>query len=154
MGSTAKIRAAPATRAPCTTHCPTPPQPTMVTVDPGLTAAVLSAEPTPVVTAQPINANCSSGRSVCTVTNEPSGTVIMSAKAPTDANAVTVFPSARRARGVSVRRNVSSQRCDWPRTQYKQFEQAGRPELTTRSPTPPRLPSAPTPHTTPLASYP
>ena len=94
-----------------------PPQPTTVTVDPGVMAAVLSAEPTPVVTAQPIKANWSSGRSVCTATNEPSGEVIMSANPPSDANAVSVCPSARRARGVSVRLNVSSQRCDWPRTQ-------------------------------------
>ena len=43
---------------------------------PGLTCAVLSAAPTPVVTPQPMSASCSSGRSVSTFTTDASSTVM------------------------------------------------------------------------------
>ncbi|CAB4836531.1 unannotated protein [freshwater metagenome] len=79
--------------------------------------AVLSAAPTPVVMAHPMSASCSAGRSVCTVTSDISGTVIMSAKPPSAANAVICSPFLRTARGVAEWVNVSSQRCVCPRTQ-------------------------------------
>ena len=60
-GSMAKMRDAPAMRAPWMTDWPTPPQPMTATVEPGWTFAVLSAAPTPVVTPQPMSASCSSG---------------------------------------------------------------------------------------------
>src|SRR5438270_13226047 len=59
-GSMAKVREAPAMRAPWMTAWPTPPQPMTATVEPGLTCAVLRAAPTPVVTPQPMSASCSS----------------------------------------------------------------------------------------------
>ena len=76
------ICAAPAIDAPCTVACPTPPQPKTATELPGSTRAVHSAAPTPVVTAQPISASCSSGRSVSTLTRLASLTVMTSAMLP------------------------------------------------------------------------
>ena len=62
--STAKMRAAPAMRAPWIVAMPTPPQPNTATVEPGCTRAVLIAAPTPVVTPQPISAATCSGISL------------------------------------------------------------------------------------------
>ena len=61
-GSMAKMRDAPAMRAPWMTAWPTPPQPMTATVEPGSTLAVLRAAPTPVVTPQPMRASCSAGQ--------------------------------------------------------------------------------------------
>ena len=63
-GSIAMMRPAPAMRAPWITAWPTPPQPRTATLAPGLTFAVLSAAPTPVVTPQPMSAALSSGTRV------------------------------------------------------------------------------------------
>src|SRR6185369_15385808 len=62
--STAMMRAAPASFDAITTLRPTPPQPTTATVEPGVTLAVLSAAPTPVVTPQPARQMTSSGTSL------------------------------------------------------------------------------------------
>ena len=81
-GSTAMMRAAPAIRAPWMTNCPTPPQPTTATTDPGSTRAVLSAAPTPVMAAHPTRASWSAGRSDSTGTTDMRSTTASSAKVP------------------------------------------------------------------------
>src|SRR6202011_1615978 len=57
----AMILLALASTAPCTTLRPTPPVAKTATVEPGSTRAVLRTAPTPVMTAQPINAAPSIG---------------------------------------------------------------------------------------------
>lgn len=73
------IRDAPAIRAPWTTLSPTPPQPTTATVSPGLTRAVLTTAPTPVITAQPISASSVSGSEESTLIAVWTGTTERSA---------------------------------------------------------------------------
>ena len=69
-GSTAMTYFAPAYRAPCTALMPMPPMPETITVWPGRTLAVLTAEPQPVGTPQPTRTALSSGRSSSTLTTE------------------------------------------------------------------------------------
>ncbi len=76
------MRAAPAILAPWSTAVPTPPQPMIATDEPGLTSAVFSAAPTPVVMPQPMSASWSSGTLVSTLTIEDSWQVITSEKVP------------------------------------------------------------------------
>ena len=77
------MRAAPASRAPCTQLSPTPPQPMTATVAPGGTPAVLRTAPTPVATAQPTSAASSSGASARTRIAPDSGTTTRSANEET-----------------------------------------------------------------------
>ena len=81
--SHATMREARASRAPCTTERPTPPQPITATVAPSGTAAVLSTEPTPVATAQPTMATRSSGASSRILTAPERGTTTRSANEDT-----------------------------------------------------------------------
>ena len=76
------MRAAPAMRAPWTTESPTPPQPQTATVEPGRTAAVLTAAPTPVVTPQPMRAADWNGTSFAIATTLIEGTTAYSAMLP------------------------------------------------------------------------
>jgi hypothetical protein len=62
---------------------PTPPRPTTATVEPGSTLAVFTTAPTPVSTAQPNRAACSSGTSGSILTSELREQVAYSAKAET-----------------------------------------------------------------------
>ena len=62
--STAMMRSAPATTAPSNAFMPTPPRPTTAITPPGCTPAVFNTAPTPVSTAQPNSAACSSGTSL------------------------------------------------------------------------------------------
>ena len=80
--STATIADAPAILAPCIAAIPTPPAPTTRTDDPGVTFAVFSAAPTPVVTPQPISAAISRGMSLSIFTVAIAGTIVSSAKVP------------------------------------------------------------------------
>ena len=128
------MRAAPAMRAPCTTAWPTPPQPSTATVEPGWTAAVLSAAPTPVVTPQPISASCSSGTSPLDLTTECSLVVTASAKVPSPVMQMYGEPSERVPRGVIIVCGSSSQWFDWSCRQNQQMPQAGTNEAMTRSP--------------------
>jgi hypothetical protein len=82
--STTMTWPAPASRAPCTTDRPTPPSPTTSTDWPSRTAAVLSTAPTPVMTAQPTSAACSSGTASGTGSTARSDTTVCSAKPPVD----------------------------------------------------------------------
>src|SRR6266550_2527292 len=95
------------------TAVPTPPQPTTATVEPGSTRAVLSAAPTPVVTPQPISANCSAGRSVSTFTTDCSLIVITSENVPRPVMAVTTLPSGRVPRGTPENAHIWSHRLAW-----------------------------------------
>ena len=81
--SIAMIWLAPAAAAPSSALRPTPPRPTTATVAPGNTFAVLSAEPTPVSTAQPNIAASSNGSVASTLTTEPRFTTAYSANAET-----------------------------------------------------------------------
>src|ERR1043165_231462 len=72
-GSTPTIRAAPAIRAPWAIEMPMPPRPTIMTVAPASTLAVLSTAPTPVCTAQPSTDAMSSGVSSGTLTAPVAG---------------------------------------------------------------------------------
>jgi hypothetical protein len=81
-GSTATIRAAPASRAPWMTEIPTPPQPITSTSEPGSTLAVLTTAPTPVVTPQATSAAISNGMSSATFTAPSTGTTNSSANVP------------------------------------------------------------------------
>ena len=63
---------------------PTPPQPQTATVEPGRTAAVLTAAPTPVVTPQPMRAADSKGTSFAIGTTLMAGTTAYSAAAKRD----------------------------------------------------------------------
>ena len=108
----AKMRDAPAMRAPWMTAWPTPPQPMTATVEPGSTWAVFRAAPTPVVTPQPMRASCSSGRSVSTFTTDIWSTVIWSANVPRPVKAGAMLPSLRVARGVNMTEPEPSHRFD------------------------------------------
>ena len=63
---------------------------------------MFSAEPTPVVTPQPMSASCSSGRSVSTFTSEMSAHVIWSENVPRPVIVGRGVPSERVARGVAI----------------------------------------------------
>ena len=73
-----------ASRAPCTTDSPTPPSPTTSTDCPGSTFAVFRTAPTPVMTAQPTRAACSSGTPSGTGSTARSLTTVDSANPPVD----------------------------------------------------------------------
>jgi hypothetical protein len=75
------MRSASASRAPCTTESPTPPQPMTATVAPAGTWAVLRTAPTPVAMAHPMRQSASSGASRRTFTAPEAGTTTRSAKA-------------------------------------------------------------------------
>ena len=60
-GSIAKIRRAPASRAPWTAAEPSPPTPTTATLSPGLTPPAYTELPQPVATPQPVR-QAASGR--------------------------------------------------------------------------------------------
>jgi hypothetical protein len=74
------MRPAPASFAPIMTLRPAPPAPKTATLLPGRTRAVLSAAPTPVVTAQPMSAATVRGMSLPSTTQHASGTTVWSAK--------------------------------------------------------------------------
>src|SRR4051812_49523354 len=82
-----------ANRAPCTTDRPTPPKPTTSTLWPARTFAVLSTAPTPVITAQPTSAACSSGTPSGTGITARSDTTVSSAKPAVDSPGKTSCPS-------------------------------------------------------------
>jgi hypothetical protein len=69
---------APAWAAPCTALMPMPPTPMMITVSPGRTWALLTAEPQPVPTPQPSRHTLSRGRSLSTFTAELTDTIVVS----------------------------------------------------------------------------
>jgi hypothetical protein len=71
-------------RRPCTTDRPTPPRPTTSTDWPSRTRAVFRTAPTPVMTAQPTRAACSSGTASGTGRTARSDTTVCSAKPPVD----------------------------------------------------------------------
>ena len=77
--STATIGEAPAIRAPWIAESPTPPHPITSTESPGRTFAVFSTAPTPVMTAQPRSATCSSGSDASTGNTVFAGTTERSA---------------------------------------------------------------------------
>ena len=94
------ICAAETSTAPRIADRPTPPQPTTSTVDPGSTAAVLSTEQTPVVTAQPTSAATSSGRLRSMRMAPDSGTTACSPNVPSppiDADRLVAAPEPRLA---------------------------------------------------------
>ena len=91
--STTTIFSAPASRAPWIAPLPIPPQPITTTVSPGLTSAVLTAEPQPVVTPQPRRQARDSGRSSSILTTDASDTVPYWAKVPSSDAAPTSWPS-------------------------------------------------------------
>ncbi|VVP56841.1 hypothetical protein PS854_05723 [Pseudomonas fluorescens] len=74
------MRAALAFTAPMTADRPMPPKPKMATVSPGLTLAVLSTAPIPVVTPQPSRQTFSSGASLAILATEISGNTVYSEK--------------------------------------------------------------------------
>ncbi|MNH42030.1 hypothetical protein D3C79_1036430 [compost metagenome] len=76
--SMAMIREALALTAPITADRPMPPRPKMATVSPGLTLAVLSTAPIPVVTPQPSRQTFSSGASFWILATEISGSTVYS----------------------------------------------------------------------------
>ena len=76
--STPMMRLAPAMTAPCTTLRPMPPSPKTATVDPGVTLAVLSTAPTPVVTPQPSRQTLSSGAAGLIFATAISGSTVYS----------------------------------------------------------------------------
>ena len=80
-------------RAPWTTESPTPPQPHTATVEPGRTAAVLIAAPTPVVTPQPMRAAAWNGTSFAIGTTLIEGTTAYSAMLPRNDITKTGSPS-------------------------------------------------------------
>src|SRR5512132_1483264 len=77
--STATIDEAPAIRAPWIAESPTPPHPITRAESPGRTFAVFSTAPTPVMTAHPSRATCSSGRDGSTGNTVFAGTTERSA---------------------------------------------------------------------------
>ena len=95
--STAMICFAPAMRQPWMTERPTPPHPTTAAVEPGRTAAVLMAAPTPVVIPHPTRAAAWKGRSFSMGTTQMPGTTACSAMLAEEGHhphvlPVTVYP--------------------------------------------------------------
>jgi hypothetical protein len=80
--STATMTEAPESRQPWIAEMPTPPQPITTAVSPGRSWAVLTTEPTPVITPQPTRAATSYGTSGSIGTAPIRGTTISSANAP------------------------------------------------------------------------
>ena len=93
-GSMAKIRSAPARRAPCTAADPSPPTPTTATLSPGRTSAAYTAEPQPVVAPHPSRQILSRGRSSRTFTADHSCTMQCSANVPRPAITMASWPRA------------------------------------------------------------
>ncbi len=115
---------------PWTTFSPTPPQPTTATVSPGRTRAVLSAAPTPVMTAHPISASsrqrerridrdrrprrarptarrtttCCSGGSAARLAVEAARTVLQGRVVPGDVLAAVRQPARALAAAAAVRK--------------------------------------------------
>ena len=81
-GSTAMTFAAPACTAPWTAFAPMPPMPWMITVSPGWTSPVLTAEPQPVPTEQPSRQATSRLVSSATLMAESTATVAYSVNVP------------------------------------------------------------------------
>src|SRR5207253_2384111 len=113
---------------------PTPPQPRTAPVEPGLTFAVLSAAPTPVVTPHPMSASCASGRSVSTFTTDASSTVITSANVPRPVMQKYGLPSGRVPRTCIETSASRSQSSVCSRRQCQQAPHAGTKDAMTRSP--------------------
>src|SRR5262245_22880541 len=128
----ATIIRAPAMRAPWITDWPTPPQPITATLEPGLTPAVLSAAPTPVVTPQPSSANSSSARSVSTATTDASSTTITSANDPQPQTAAAHSPLGSSYRSLLLIAAPSSQWFDIPLMHHQQLPHAGDTDERTR----------------------
>ena len=74
------IRPAFAITAPCTAERPIPPRPNTATVEPGVTLAVLSTAPMPVVMPQPSKQTFSSGAALLITARAISGITEYSAK--------------------------------------------------------------------------
>jgi hypothetical protein len=133
--STATIGEAPAIRAPWIAESPTPPQPITSTESPGRTFAVFSTAPTPVMTAQPRSATCSSGSDGSTGKTVLAGTTERSANddgtlwwirvAPVEKR---VVPSDRNPRSNISRRSHTEGR---PEVQRRHAPQYGSHEQTT-----------------------
>jgi hypothetical protein len=144
--------AAPQSRAPWITDWPTPPQPITATDDPGVTPAVFSAAPSPVVTPQPSRASSSSTRSVWTATTDASCTTMASANVPQPHTAPARRPSGRSNRLAPATTGLISQWLDIAFRHHQQCPQAGVTEASTRSPTCTRRTSEPTSSTIPQPS--
>ena len=151
--------AAPACAAPWTALAPMPPMPWMITVSPGWTSPVFTAEPQPVPTEQPSRQATSSLVSCGTLIAESTATVVYSVKVEMPHIWPTAVPSSscRRVDGSSQRVPASrpaprSQRFEWPVAHQRHLPQAGRKEKTTLSPTSKPLVFGPTDSTMPPPS--
>ena len=98
------MRAAPATRAPCTIESPMPPRPSTSTDAPGSTRAVFRTAPTPVCTAHPITHATSSGTPRGIFTAPVAGVTTCSANPPTPTPRKTIW--SPRLSPVDPSRNV------------------------------------------------
>ena len=78
LRSTAMMREAFAITAPCTTDRPMPPRPKTATVEPGVTFAVFSTAPMPVVMPQPKRQTLSRGAFGLIFATEISGSTVYS----------------------------------------------------------------------------
>ncbi len=155
FGSTARMVAAPAIRAPWMTDRPTPPAPITATLEPGLTLAVLIAAPTPGGMPQPSSAAYSNGTSCAILTTAWNGTTISSAQVPTPAMPNAGVPSPSRKRGSPKAWPMKAmQRYGSPRRHSGQMPQSGDQLTTTWSPTATLVTWAPISAITPEPSCP
>src|SRR5688572_8437333 len=159
LTSTATIVVAPASRAPCSTLRPTPPQPITTTVSPGCTRALKTAAPTPVVTLQPISASTGKSSDAGAGTQPISGTTAYSAKHATLPMWAQSWPASVCRREVlsyslPLVRACSSQRCGRPLSQEWQWPQFGTKLRMTRSPGLAIVTPSPTAWTVPDPSWP
>src|SRR5918995_7264601 len=153
--STATISDAPATRAPCIAEMPTPPQPNTTTDDPGVTLAVLTAAPTPVMTPQPTSEAISRGTSGSIFTAPWWGTIISSAHVPAPANPNIGDPSWLKCMAPMAPNWMLTQRLGCLRsTQYLHTPHGALQAMMTWSPGATDVTPSPTSLITPAPSWP
>src|SRR6476659_4335884 len=152
--STAMIGFAPTSLAPMTADRPIPPSPMTKTDSPARTPAVLRTAPTPVNTAQPINAPSSSGTPWGRGTTEVSGSTTSSANAPTPMQWLSGVPSAKEPRLRVVTPSTTLHNHGSPAWQNQHCRQGAAQLSTTLSPTAKVVTSEPTSAIMPQASWP
>src|SRR4029453_3904150 len=144
-----------ATLAPWMAEMPTPPRPNTTTEEPGVTLAVLSAAPTPVMTPQPTSEATSCGVSGSIFTTPCSGMIISSAQVPEPAKPISGAPSSVKCGMAPMPKVMFRHRLGCLRSmQYLHCPHGALQAMITWSPGCTDVTPSPTSATTPAPSWP
>src|SRR3954466_16300201 len=136
------------------TLIPTPPAPNTTTLEPGTTFAVLIAEPTPVITPQPMSDAISYGTSDAIFCAAAARTTISSANVPVPAIPKYGVPPTVKRAFMNESIVPVMQRLGCPPMEWRQSPQGGTQQMITWSPTATLVTPSPTSTTSPAPSCP